>query len=58
MEIKINKKTVEEFEKFWTDPYFKEYLSVNAPNYITSALMLQACEEFTKKLKGMLNMEN
>lgn len=57
MEVKINKEVIETFKNFWSDPYFVEYLSVNAPDYVTSALVLQACEDFTKKMIEAINTE-
>lgn len=57
MEIIVNKEVIKTFEDFYTDPYFVEYLSVNAPNYTTATLVLHACEELTKKLSKMLNEE-
>ena len=55
MEILINKEVIETFENFWTDPYFIEHLSVNAPDYITAALVIQACQDLTEKLINKLN---
>lgn len=57
MKISIDKKVIKTFEDFWTDPYFVEFLSVNAPDYVTAALVIQACEDFTEKLKDRLNEE-
>lgn len=54
MEITINKETIDNFENYWTDPAFVEYLSVNAPDYIVAALILQSCEELTRKLRERL----
>lgn len=57
MEILINKEVIETFENFWTDPYFIEHLSVNAPDYTTAALVIQACQDLTEKLINKLNSE-
>ena len=54
MDVTINKEAIENFKEFWTDPSFVQYISVNAPDYVTSVLVLQACEELTKKLSNML----
>ncbi|MBO7505122.1 hypothetical protein J6T66_03075 [bacterium] len=58
MEVLINKQVIETFQKFWSDPYFTEFLSVNAPDYTTAALIIQACDDLTRKLIDKLNAEN
>lgn len=54
MEILVTENMIKTFEDFYTDPYFVEYLSVNAPDLMTAGLVLQACKDLYEKLSKNL----